>query len=723
MRSSVPKILLAAASLFLVLALVWFDRDKTSPGPLASSHAAVAKLAGADGCDACHDSSDMVDDCLECHRDVGDSIEKHSGLHGRLVAAADRDSCATCHTEHHGEAAELAGDAAFARAGVSKIAAFDHAGLEYRLVGKHAGLACAKCHRAAEEPALKEGEKRFLGLSQACATCHEDAHKGKFGTDCARCHGQDLPFKDAANFVHPASFPLLGGHAQKCEKCHDPESAFAVELVVGKPSRSCDECHENRHTRPFLDGVASSTRIARDATCTLCHDAARGAFEKDSPTMRPELHAASGFALSKPHERARCEQCHEPAKATFAERYPGRKPEACADCHGDPHQGEFAKGAFRGAQCVECHARESFATHSFDATAHARTAFALTGAHVRAKCDACHAPLAAGAEGPRDFRTDKQTCEACHVDVHKGEFARLAASRGEPAPGCADCHGTETFSDVDRKRFDHGLRTPFALAGAHARAECESCHVAKPHAEFPERTFGFAAERFPGPSERCDTCHVDVHDGVFERAGRPLSLDGRATCERCHDVERFGGDVARRFDHGLFTGFALAGGHGRAKCEDCHGEGRDEKHALGKVAKRYPGPTERCETCHRDPHDGRFDRADSPAVVDGRTGCARCHGVETFRDVSPTAFDHARWTGFVLEKAHASAACEACHVPTPNLRDGMHLGRSAGKECAACHDDAHAGQFVVAGVNDRSEERRVGKECRRLCRSRWSPYH
>ena len=25
--------------------------------------------------------------------------------------------------------------------------------------------------------------------------------------------------------------------------------------------------------------------------------------------------------------------------------------------------------------------------------------------------------------------------------------------------------------------------------------------------------------------------------------------------------------------------------------------------------------------------------------------------------------------------------------------------------------------------NERSEERRVGKECRLLCRSRWSPYH
>ena len=26
-------------------------------------------------------------------------------------------------------------------------------------------------------------------------------------------------------------------------------------------------------------------------------------------------------------------------------------------------------------------------------------------------------------------------------------------------------------------------------------------------------------------------------------------------------------------------------------------------------------------------------------------------------------------------------------------------------------------------MNARSEERRVGKECLRLCRSRWSPYH
>ena len=33
------------------------------------------------------------------------------------------------------------------------------------------------------------------------------------------------------------------------------------------------------------------------------------------------------------------------------------------------------------------------------------------------------------------------------------------------------------------------------------------------------------------------------------------------------------------------------------------------------------------------------------------------------------------------------------------------------------------GQIVLAGGTSRSEERRVGKECLRLCRSRWSPYH
>ena len=32
-------------------------------------------------------------------------------------------------------------------------------------------------------------------------------------------------------------------------------------------------------------------------------------------------------------------------------------------------------------------------------------------------------------------------------------------------------------------------------------------------------------------------------------------------------------------------------------------------------------------------------------------------------------------------------------------------------------------QVRLQTISDRSEERRVGKECSRTCRSRWSPYH
>ena len=35
----------------------------------------------------------------------------------------------------------------------------------------------------------------------------------------------------------------------------------------------------------------------------------------------------------------------------------------------------------------------------------------------------------------------------------------------------------------------------------------------------------------------------------------------------------------------------------------------------------------------------------------------------------------------------------------------------------------HTFQQLAKDARARSEERRVGKECLRLCRSRWSPYH
>jgi outer membrane usher protein len=48
-------------------------------------------------------------------------------------------------------------------------------------------------------------------------------------------------------------------------------------------------------------------------------------------------------------------------------------------------------------------------------------------------------------------------------------------------------------------------------------------------------------------------------------------------------------------------------------------------------------------------------------------------------------------------------------------------GGRSGKQMTVGYD--YTGRRFGFSVQHRSEERRVGKECRRLCRSRWSPYH
>ena len=44
-------------------------------------------------------------------------------------------------------------------------------------------------------------------------------------------------------------------------------------------------------------------------------------------------------------------------------------------------------------------------------------------------------------------------------------------------------------------------------------------------------------------------------------------------------------------------------------------------------------------------------------------------------------------------------------------------------QASVVHARAAADEHGVNGAAERSEERRVGKECATLCRSRWSPYH
>src|SRR3546814_2640642 len=72
-------------------------------------------------------------------------------------------------------------------------------------------------------------------------------------------------------------------------------------------------------------------------------------------------------------------------------------------------------------------------------------------------------------------------------------------------------------------------------------------------------------------------------------------------------------------------------------------------------------------------------------------------------------------------------------VCSSDLREQRRLARTGcahdRHELARAHGEVDAGECRDRGLalavvhRDRSEERRVGKECVSTCRSRWSPYH
>ena len=74
--------------------------------------------------------------------------------------------------------------------------------------------------------------------------------------------------------------------------------------------------------------------------------------------------------------------------------------------------------------------------------------------------------------------------------------------------------------------------------------------------------------------------------------------------------------------------------------------------------------------------------------------------------------------------------------PNLNLNHNNNNNNSGVRKCGYLRKQKHGhkrffvlrgpgagGDEAAAAAATRSEERRVGKECLRLCRSRWSPYH
>jgi hypothetical protein len=667
---------IATLSLCAVLLIGLVDVQRTSPGPITNVHAQLEKLAGGESCAQCHGGwfSDMTDSCLECHAPVEAQIEEREGLHGAQPRAiAER--CATCHSEHHGANFAIVNDQSFALAGAKNRAEFDHALIGWEMNGKHSEQECSKCHESADLAVLPEGTPRFLGLTQDCASCHEDPHKGRMAISCASCHGQET-WDGLHSLGHEKRLPLIGGHGDiSCRTCHEkdaPRSLEALGEALHKPKpRDCVACHESPHVEGFTQSAALEAELAPGAGCVVCHAAEHDTFRDERLELSPQQHAFSGFSIAAPHAELECAQCHEPKAAEFAARYPGRRQDQCSACHSDPHGAQFASGPFSGGDCIACHSRQHFEPHEFDLEKHARTALALEGQHAKTECAECHGDPAP--DEPRVFRGTDSQCSACHGDAHEKFFdPKLAARSSGPTPAngdCARCHDAQSFSNA-HAGFDHARWTGFEVLGAHAQSSCEACHPREEHPDPHGRTFGRVDEHF-GEFESCGTCHDDPHGGDFDKPRHPKQFRGEASCARCHDSTSFR-TLPHGFDHGLWTRFGLEGGHEGLSCSDCHTPLR-KPDALGRTWARAAGSS--CADCHDDPHAGQFDDA-------GAADCARCH---TSDEKSMLFFDHELDSRFALGEAHSKLDCGACHAFEKRGDLEFVRYRPLGTRCVDCH--------------------------------------
>jgi hypothetical protein len=533
--------------LFLIPAMLF---AQLSPGRLARVH---STLEGIDKCTSCHPVGNRLsnDKCMECHKEIRTAIASRHGLH----AQSANKRCDECHSDHNGEE--------------FRIINFDTTGFDHRQItgfareGKHATIACDSCHTWSyvKSPGIHalhaSRQQTYLGLSDSCASCHADVHKGQFVSLCSACHDTKA-WKPAATFSHHRSrYPLTGKHIKvACADCHKGvvERTTAV-LYRGMPFSTCESCHRDPHVKTF------------ERRCDECHTTADWKNTKGATFD----HQRTGFPLNGKHATVQCLACHaaKPTamNASDEQGFHISKFRLCTDCHADAHAGQFAHRA-DGGKCEPCHTDVDFATTLYSVEQHASSAYPLTGAHVATSCVACHKNGAVKAKSTRQYHWDRKvTCATCHTDPHKEQFSRA----NKP---CESCHVTDSWSKL---LFDHA-KSRFPLDGKHGSVACAKCHEkADP-------------VRYVGVDTACAPCHKDPHTGQFAK-------NGSTRCEPCHSATSW---KNLTFDHNTSSRFILTKAHADVQCAKCH----PVEAQGGKPFVRYKPLRSECEDCHKaGPHE------------------------------------------------------------------------------------------------------------------------
>jgi len=249
-------------------------------------HSGIVGSSSAPTCRGCHTEHHgangvltVLDEATFPHDLTGYSLAKHTrksngtrftcaDCHGTDIAHFDQTVCGTCHAQM--DSAFMAQhEKAFGKSclachnGSGKDGAnFDHNKLAFKLTGKHAGLACERCHTGVGASA-----KGPQFTPQDCYSCHakDDKHNGTFGQQCGQCH---TPAGWAnAKFDHsifPVNHGSRGGQQASCQTCH-PKSLSEY---------TCYGCHA--HTPANIVRRHEGRALADLANCIRCHAGGRG---------------------------------------------------------------------------------------------------------------------------------------------------------------------------------------------------------------------------------------------------------------------------------------------------------------------------------------------------------------------------------------------------------------------------------------------------------------
>ncbi len=363
-----------------------FDHGRTKY-PLQGKHAEVR-------CDQCHVQGDFkkpiaFQKCSDCHRP-----DPHSG---QFVKRADAGECSACHTV-----------AGFKPA---KFGVPEHSKTAYPLQGKHAKVACERCH-------IPAGKATRYRISFAhCTDCHRDAHERQFAAApilnrCETCHTVQ-EFRPALFTLaqHQKSrFPLYSGHlAVPCNECHKPMAVPGLEKAARYrfDDRSCTACHRDPHRGQFAQRMRAAAH-GKPAGCEVCH-----ALVSWKELSRFD-HASTAFILTGSHRAVACADCHRPPnlETDLANVNFSIAPKSCEECHVNPHGGQFVQ-AGAPEKCASCHNTNKWKPSLFDHNA--RTRFPLEGVHKNVRCARCHATTRLVADKQVLFYKPTPTaCAACH---------------------------------------------------------------------------------------------------------------------------------------------------------------------------------------------------------------------------------------------------------------------------------------------------------------------